>query len=441
MSRSFHRNLLYLPVAFWYAPRLLEFIDAYERSQWEEPGDDIERVKALLAYCNEFVPAYRKKFSGIDLAKITGEDLASLPFTTKEEIKHDASSFVSSEKFYFCTTKTTGGSTGQPVTLVKTREAMSAELAAAWRGYGWAGVGMGDKQARLWGVPFTQSGRIKARAIDFVCNRVRFSAFSFDEGALRGYYDAISRVRPVYFYGYASMLYQFAKFLKQSGLRLGYRPKAVISTSEVLYDAQREVISSALECPVFNEYGCGEVGTIAHECEHGALHCNTENLHLEIIKDGSPCKQGEVGELCVTELNNKAFPLVRYRIGDFASLSTKPCPCGRKLPVLENLHGRQYDCIKTPDGRVFHGEFFMYIFEEIKRLDLGVDQFQVRQTAPDSFDIAVVPDGKFSDKTLSLIEKRVREQLGGNVTVRVRFVDGIQREASGKMRLIIGLEG
>src|SRR5207249_28486 len=161
--------------------------------------------------------------------------------------------------------------------------------------------------------------------------------------------------------------------------------------SEVLSAHDRRLIESTFATKVFNEYGSGELGSIAHECEEGSLHISAENMIVEVLDGDRPCQSGEVGELVVTELNNYATPLIRYRTGDFAALSRAQCKCGRTLPFIENLFGRAYDTIRNREGKLFHGEFMMYIFEEAQRRNLGINAFQVTQLDLVSFDIKVVP--------------------------------------------------
>ena len=122
-------------------------------------------------------------------------------------------------------------------------------------------------------------------------------------------------------------------------------------------DSQRELIKDVFSTRVFNEYGSGELGSVAHECEEGSLHLSAENMIVEVVDGNRPCTAGEMGELVVTELNNYAAPLIRYRTGDFASRSDKKCKCGRGLPVIEHLFGRAYDTLTNFEGKRFHGEF------------------------------------------------------------------------------------
>ncbi|MSQ53505.1 MAG: hypothetical protein EXR28_16680 [Betaproteobacteria bacterium] len=97
-------------------------------------------------------------------------------------------------------------------------------------------------------------------------------------------------------------------------------------------------------------YSSEETGYIALQCQQGRYHIQSENLLVEIIGEGgNPCAQGEIGRVLITTLHNFAMPLIRYDIGDFAQFG-EPCPCGRTLPVLQQILGRQRNMLTMPDG-------------------------------------------------------------------------------------------
>jgi phenylacetate-CoA ligase len=397
------------------------------------------KLKILIAKACLNVPAYSKRYNGIASNGIDSlGHMQQLPIITKKEIKQEAAQFMSNESIPFTTAKTTGGSTGEPVTIWKTREARAGELAAMWRGYGWAGISFGDKQARFWGVPLTKKGRMKSHLVDFICNRRRLSAFSFNPRSLEEYSATLEKFQPDFFYGYASMLCEFADYVDARPGKITLENlKAIISTSEVLHDEQRRKLEKVFGVKVFDEYGSGELGIIAQECEQGCLHIAAENLLVEILDGDRPVDAGQAGEIVVTELNNYAMPLIRYRLGDFASLRRDKCSCGRGLPVLEKVFGRAYDTIRISSGQKFHGEFFMYIFEEAKRKDLGIGKFQVIQKKIDHLQINIVPERKYSPATEKFLVSQIKEKLDRDITVSIEKVHDIPREKSGKVRLIV----
>ena len=280
----------------------------------------------------------------------------------------------------------------------------------------------------------------RSRLIDFVTNRCRVSAFAFDSVQMQRYCQSLAVFQPSYVYGYASMLEEFAKFLRKSGGSIG-SVKCVISTSEVLSDSARFTISEGFNAPVFDEYGSGELGTVAHECEKGRMHLSAENIIVEVADGDRICKPGEAGELVVTELRNRAMPLPRYRTGDIGVISDRKCECGRGLPVLESVKGREYDMLVNTAGKRFHPEVFLYIIEDAKRRNLGVAGFQLIQKAADQIELKVVRDPTYSDASEDFLRARIAEDFDASCKVDFAYVPRIEREDSGKMRVVKSLVG
>jgi phenylacetate-CoA ligase len=415
-----------------------------ETTQWMDRNRIVElqlaRLNVLLRSARSDSPAYASRLAALPRHITSLDDLRRAPTLNKQQLRNEHTALASSKRGWLCVRKTTGGSTGEPVTVLKTRPAMAWELAATWRGYGWAGVAVGDRQARFWGVPLTATARLRAQLIDFVSHRVRFSAFAFNRRSFIDYERRLLESSPDWFYGYTSMLAELARWYHDERRVCPIQPRAVVTTSEVLSPDDRAVIERSYRSRVFNEYGCGELGTIAHECELGRLHTSDENMIIEILDGDRPCAPGEKGEIVVTELNNIAMPLVRYRTGDFASYASNECPCGRSLGVLEQVYGRAYDFIVSPSGRRFHAEFLMYVFEEAQRHQIGIAQFQVRQTSTNSLHVIVVPaPGGFESNARQSLVKRIQSLLGENMNIAVTCTERIPREPSGKMRVIVGL--
>jgi phenylacetate-CoA ligase len=263
-------------------------------------------------------------------------------------------------------------------------------------------------------------------------HRIRFSAFAFDDADLDRYWGRCLRFQPDYFYGYVSMVVAFASFVAGNGLdgrRL--RLKSVITTSEVLGEPQRELLMRTFGTRVQNEYGCGEVGPIAYECENGGLHIISENLVVEVLSaSGDPAPVGVPGDIVLTDLNNRAMPLIRYRVGDIGVIG-EPCGCGRGFPVLQTVWGREYDFVQTPDKRRFHGEFFMYFFEDLRSRGAPVDKFQIIQSGERVLEIKVVNKVELPPQILQQITLALTERLPG-MTITGRQVDKIPPTASGK---------
>lgn len=103
---------------------------------------------------------------------------------------------------------------------------------------------------------------------------------------------------------------------------------------------------------VVDVYATSETGAIASQCQYGNYHVHTENVLLEILNaDGHPVQPGEIGRVVVTSLYNFAMPFIRYAIGDYAEQGGGDCPCGRTLPLIKRIVGRQRDFFRFPGER------------------------------------------------------------------------------------------
>jgi phenylacetate-CoA ligase len=157
-----------------------------------------------------------------------------------------------------------------------------------------------------------------------------------------------------------------------------------------------------------------------------------ENLLVEV---DSPAP-GASGELIVTDFYNTATPLIRYRIGDFATAETGQCSCGRGLPVLSAVHGRAYDLLRLSSGKVVHPEAVIYVFENLQASTHAFKQFQVIQKTVELVELRVVPAQSWSNDAKEGLIAGVKNALEPTMEVRVELVPTLARERSGKMRLV-----
>jgi phenylacetate-CoA ligase len=411
--------------------------------QWLNPVQlrqrQAEKLASLLNYAVEHSPYYAAAWgSGRRFDKDSVfEQLRGLPMISKSDLQNSQDAMLARPLLRRVSRKVTGGSTGEAVGVVKDREAIAAERAASWLAYGWFGLRMGDRGVRFWGEPTTLDRRFRFAASDFAMHRLRFSAFAFDDADLERYWARCGAFRPDYFYGYVSMLEALAHFVVRRGLTREWPGlKVVITTSEVLTMPQRELMKRAFGAPVQNEYGCGEVGPIAYDCPDGSLHLMTENQVVEVLRsDGTPAGPGESGDIVLTDLSNHAMPLIRYRVGDLAAVGDS-CGCGRGFPVLQKVWGREYDIVTAPDGRRYHGEFFMYLFEDLRSQGAGVEKFQVIQHDADSLEVKlVIKDPGTADALEARVHEEFKRRLPSMETTMSR-VSAIPPKPSGKSTVV-----
>ena len=405
---------------WWSRERLLEF-------QWAE-------LRKLLTHVYASVPYYRKKYAaaGIALEDIrTFEDFSRLPPLTREEVNTCGAELLSAGYSGKKISHATGGSSGVPTRFQISLESYDWRLAASARAYSWSGSRVGEKTLYLWGAAVGKVSRYKAwklAAYRFLRRDLVFSTFQQTDDLWSRVLEGIHRFRPRYVVGYVSSLEEFGRYLLAKNLRLD-GIEAVVAAAEPVFDPTRELVRAAYGAPLFNTYGSREFMSIAGECEqHNGLHIHAENIVLETAGPGP-------AEFRVTDLHNYAMPFVRYEIGDVGMLSDRACPCGRGLPLVENIEGRLLDALRTRDGRVVPGEWFPHVMKDIPE----VREFQVEQKSLEEIRVYTVLSAPLSERSRDLIGTEIAKVFGTDAAIRLQAVDSIPKRPSGKRRVTIGL--
>ncbi|MGH7399180.1 MAG: phenylacetate--CoA ligase family protein [Candidatus Rokuibacteriota bacterium] len=392
-------------------------------------GRQLERLRRHLEFAYREVPYYTQLFDehGVKPAAIERlEDLARIPCLTKDLIRARFADLQPRHRPRHVQARTSGGSTGAPVTVLVDMDRLGFTEAARLRAHRWFGVGMGAREVVLWGssIELTAQDRIR-RLRDRMINSRLLSAFDLGDESLGRYAEIIRRDRPQKLFGYASALHRLAAYLERTGwVREPGWPRAVFTTAEPLYDFQRATIEAVFGCPVSVEYGCREIGFVAAECPAGGLHVAAEGIVVETLEDG---------EIVLTHLDARAMPMIRYRTGDVGSLVEGPCPCGRGLPRLGPIQGRVTDFIVTPRGKVVHALALIYVLREVP----GVKEFQVVQDRVDYLTVTVVPGDGFDRSSQAAMTSRLAHVLDDAVRIEVALVGAIPRPPSGKHRHVI----
>jgi phenylacetate-CoA ligase len=274
----------------------------------------------------------------------------------------------------------------------------------------------------------------RGRLHGFVHNTLQLSSYELSDTSMRQYVKILNRFRPKLLISYPSPLAEFSRFLLDNRLRIP-SITSIITSAEMLFDWQRELIGQAFDAPLFDRYGCREFGNIAHECEaHEGYHVNSERFVLEILdEDGHPVAPGESGNLYVTDLDNLGFPFLRYEIGDMARRSDAQCACGRGLPLIARLEGRSFDIVRCPDGGRVAGTFWTICLRRFP----GVVRFQVVQERIDLLTIRLLTDDRYDRASEAPMTAAIQDKCGAGMYVRYEYVERIESTASGKQRFVV----
>jgi len=331
--------------------------------------------------------------------------------------------------------RSSGGSGGAPVVIPLDRDTYAWYVAGTWRGFRWWGVDPSDPVCLLLG---QSSGSrlhgLLSRAKDWVLNWRRVPVDDrFDERAPEAL-DEIERVAPVMLYGYPSAIHRLALAAGARGRRSRLRLRVIVLTGEPAYAFQRDQIAGTFDCPVAEEYGSGELGSMAFECPHGALHVNAETVFLETVPDAT---SDGAGRILATHLRNRRFPLIRYDTGDVGTTGSQACPCGRGLPIVRVL-GRDRDRLVGDGAAGFarpRVERLMSLLPA--HLAGGV---QVTQPAADAV-VLRLSRMQARPEDAARAAAAGEDAFGPAWRVRIQEVDRLARIPSGKLPYFVGLAG
>ena len=398
----------------------------------------IRLVRQLLGRAEQEVPYYRRLFAehGFFAGQVQDlDDLKRLPFLTKALIRENSDNLRSIQASGLMRFNT-GGSSGEPLVFYIGKERVSHDVAAKWRATRWWGVDIGDPEIVVWGSPIELGTQDRVREFRDKAFRTRLlPAFEMNDARVSEFLRDIRHLRPRMLFGYPSALSHIAGHAHAHGVAMDdLGIKVAFVTSEVLYEHQRAVIESVFGCRVANGYGGRDAGFIAHECPEGGMHITAEDIIVEIVdEDGKCLPSGQSGEVVVTHLATADYPFIRYRTGDVAALDDRPCPCGRGLPMLKEIHGRTTDFLVATDGTVMHGLALIYIVRDLQ----GVQKFKIVQEDLHHTRVLIVTDANFRSSDLDTIRNGVRQRLGVDVEVSVELVNEISAELSGKFRYVV----
>jgi len=323
----------------------------------------------------------------------------------------------------------TSGTSGSPLSLVQSLGAVIREEAFIQRQLCWIGWRPGQRRAWIRGDLVCDErppdGRYWRR--DPVGKLLVMSSYHLSGTTIGAYVAALEAYDPVVIHAYPSSIGAIAHWLDAAGRRYrGRSLRGVMTSSETLEPGVRAAVMRAFGVIVFDWYGQAERVAAIGTCEHGRYHLLTDygGVELLALPDGS-------SELVGTSLNNAAMPLARYRTGDTVRAGEPaPCPCGRVLPTLEAVIGRQERSVTLPDGRL------------VARLDrvfqgsgLHLLEGQVRYHGQARFTLRVVAADGFGSRDEAALREQFLQRVPG-VEVAVERVDAIPRGANGKFEFI-----
>lgn len=402
----------------------------------------MDRLRDVLAAAHEHTPYWRTVMDAHNVrpADIHSlDDLRRMPLLTKDTIRTRREDMVWRDEGKRLTMVRTSGSTNEALPFYTNSNREAHINAARMRGHEWIGVRRGQREMYFWGSPIELSKQDRVKRVrDWLINDGLTNGFEIRAESVPEYFEYWKRWRPKCIFGYPCSFSLMAMMARAQGIDLTeltrYGLEVISTTSEMLTDVDRELITKAFGVPVYDSYGLREGGMVGHECEHFTMHCMDEQVILETINPDTLEPTDGEGELVLTNIVSKVMPVIRYRTGDIVTLSNAPCPCGRTLSSVKISGGRAADFVVTSDGKWVAGYFIIYICRSVP----GIVKFQLIQQEAGRMTVQLVTDGEFPPDGCDRVRVGVEQRLASDDRITVEQVDDIKPAPSGKYRPVIG---
>lgn len=397
-----------------------------DASQWLSENEirarQAEQLGCLAEYLAEHSGFFRERLKS---AKLSPRDLpgnlSRLPLLSRRDLQRaDVHCDHAPDEHKPVREVRTSGSTGEPVIVRRTSISQLFWLAITLREYFWH-----ERDFRLsfsairptipdytvqpnWGAP--------ASAL-FETGRSQLIPITADIAQIAQWLGEFS---PDVLVIYPNVVSALIDHLRNSGKQLP-SVKLIRSISETLSPERRAEVAQFFGARVADNYSSQEAGVIAVQCpDASGYHVMSESLIVEVVDEkGAPCAEGETGRVVLTDLHNFATPLVRYDIGDYAQMGGA-CSCGRGLPMLKRILGRERNLILMPDGSRHWPLVGFARFRDVA----PVVQYQLIQTGREAIEVRLVVENTLTPSQQGDLKTVIRDALGFPFALSFVIFDG-----------------
>ena len=381
--------------------------------------------KKLITHAFDHVPFYRQHFkkAGFDPQElVVPEDYSKVPLLTRDYLREYFEKMkAEGVDRRFLKESTTGGTTGKPVRVYLDRRVSHAPL--GWRMMSWWGLSPAVDMAISWRKTLGVFREGLEKVIWWPTRQIKLNSAFMTFANIERFFKRYNRLKPPLLHGYVGAIHHLAHYIEQTGLSV-VPPQAVWVTCAPLSKVHRNFIEKVFQAPVYDQYGSCEVYWISSQCkEKGDHHIFYDCRYVEFCdQSGKPVPAEQEGEVLVTDLENYAFPIIRYKIGDRGRSLRGRCACGITLPLMDAVAGKSVELIKLPDGTCISD--MNVIFDDFPEVVKG---FQVYQQADFTIEVRYVPgsDSGATKQALSQVKKRIKMQTRNQVKIVLKKVGQI----------------
>lgn len=416
LKTNFIKNL-----NFW---RSFDSLSELELINYQE-----KQLKNQLLYAQKYVSKY--KGIKIDLNKKANEIIKSFPILTKDDLRSNPKSLQINNNQHLSRIYSSG-STGVSTWVSMNKSDLMSIQSLSIHLWELCGYKIGNPILQT-GISPKRSRLKKMKDLFFGVHYI--SAFTLSKDDLKKICSRLSRNNKYTLVGYPSSLNIIAEYIIENNINL--KLMTIIGLGDKLFDHYKKNIEKAFGCKIHETYGSSEGFQIGFQADLDYMYLYTPQVYVELLDDkNNPVKEGEIGNVVVTRLENKHMPLIRYKLGDLAIMLPKEkYPINRKFnfPLIEKVIGRNTDVVILPDNRKLIVHSFTGIFEYIPE----IKQFKIIQKNRKSMTVQFIPDDNFTKEVLKNCKLKLQKIINNN-NFKIFFeeVSVIEGKRSGKPQII-----
>lgn len=399
-----------------------------ERSEVDKDFYNAEKCATMKCFLTSLqdVPNYKD----VDISK----GLEQFPVIQKKTIQSNRNNFLSKAYQPKDLVKvSTSGSYGLPAEYYLTKQKKAQQLAEVIHYGRKVGYDVGVKHM------YIRSVVHKSAFKQYLQNEHYLGCKDLDECFLQRAREVLKKKQVKVIIGFPTAISMIADYcLKAGDAGASYSIKGVITSSENLSEQQREIMKKAWgDIGICSRYSTEEFGVLACQYEAGGnFLINSLNYHIEILKidSDSPCNEGEIGRVIVTDLHSFANPLVRYDTGDLGLLDCIEKDNFGSLLAFKSLSGRGVQVIVTPSGEV---KYPLYLDTIMESFEESILQYQLIQETKNDFRLLIIPKEPSIGGLQDDLKVAMQDWLGEKANLSIEVVRELEMLPSGKRPYVI----
>ncbi|WP_144476041.1 phenylacetate--CoA ligase family protein [Cytobacillus oceanisediminis] len=320
----------------------------------------LQRLKSVVEKVAQRVPFYQRKFEKANFSPEmlnSLKDLEALPFTEKQDLRdHYPFGLFAVSQSELVRVHASSGTSGKPTVVGYTQNDLDMWGEIVARAIALAGGEPGKFLHNAYGYGLFTGGL----GLHYGSEKLGMVTVPVSGGNTQRQIMLIEDFKPEVICGTPSYILNIAETMEEMGkdprntsLKYG------IFGAEPWSEEMRKTLEEKLGIKACDIYGLSEVigPGVANECHEAqaGLHVAEDHFYVEVIDPQTlkPVPDGEEGELVFTSLTKEAFPVIRYRTGDIASLTREKCSCGRTTVRMSRVKGRIDDMLIINGVNVF----------------------------------------------------------------------------------------